>query len=88
MIGKWYGIGHHTYVTMQVEDNPIWDEAEQAWRTCWDDLEARGEFVRESFSSPTVADAFVERKLATKRFRGLRPVHSKGNRDWHYKDGD
>lgn len=37
-----YSIGKHYWTTLHEEDNPIWDEKEQDWRTCWDDAAARG----------------------------------------------
>lgn len=37
----------HYYLTFRVEDNPLWDEEEQTWRTCWDDPEAKYELPKE-----------------------------------------
>jgi hypothetical protein len=39
-ISRYYGYGPHYYVTIQEEDNPIWDGKE--WRMCWDDKEGKG----------------------------------------------
>lgn len=37
----------HYYLTFRVEENPIWDEEKQTWRTCWDDPDARYELPSE-----------------------------------------
>jgi len=39
-ISRYYGIGLHYYVSLQEEDNPIWNG--EAWQTAWDDKEGRG----------------------------------------------
>lgn len=48
-IHTWRGLSlgaKHWYVSVREEDNPIWDEAEQTWRVCWDDKEACGRTIR------------------------------------------
>jgi len=59
---QYYGIGIHFYVSVREEENPIWDEKENYWTTCWDDKseETRGKRFSDRFVDYEDVEIFIK----------------------------
>lgn len=94
----YYGLGHHYWITMHEEDNPIWDAKERAWRTCWDDTDGRGAIESKSFLSMVSAQQWIratQKKMFPTRTHKLGEIDFGGLTEedeklWFgiYKEGD
>lgn len=94
-----YGIGHHTYVTLREEDNPIWSMEPDPigdskllkgrWIEPWKDTEGDGLQISERCLTALDAARWIRNTFAalfSEKTHML--VHEHGERKWFYKDGD
>jgi len=67
-IQSWKGTelnAKHYYVSIDQDDNPFWDEEEQAWRVCWDHpKQHKGTVIHERFNTLHEAILWVDRTIA------------------------
>ncbi len=86
----WWGHGgNHRNVTIQEEDNPIWNSTEESWQISWDDKDGHGQTLERRFKKTEIdkMNAWIKRNLE-KHFPGHRHIVKKDNNRWMYKDGD
>ena len=51
----WWGQGdNHRNVTIQEEDNPIWNSDRKSWQASWDDEDGRGQTIEGRFEKTEI----------------------------------
>ena len=65
-VSVYSGIGHHYWVRLREEENPIWDSSSDDWRIAFDDKDAHGDSISKPFDTSMQARAFVYDEIAKK----------------------
>jgi hypothetical protein len=92
-VTSWIGIGigaKHWYVTIEEEDDMIWDEEDQYWVKCWDHPDKyKGRHFSEQFIGEADAKSWA-RMIVAKHFSdGSHNVRDESGTPWMYdKEGD
>lgn len=73
-----WGVGIHYYVTVEEDDNAIWNSKDKLWQLCWDDPK-KGKRFDQKFGNIVEAREWVK-KLQQKHFP--KKTH-KMSQDWH-----
>lgn len=88
---SWAGAGgHHYYVTITEEGNPIYNVSRHCWQQAWDDTKYKGIYLSDKFANTVLARAWVQ-KMQRENFP--RKTHileweSGDTRKWFYREGD
>lgn len=87
-ISRFYGIGVHYYVSLQLENNPVWNRETKTWQLAWDDTVGRGTTVTMRFNTESQAKQWVAEQRSKVVHRNHVFYEGLTEKKWFYKEGD